>query len=163
MVYPLTVTAASPGDLQQAQVIKNSRQIWWRGSSSSLPISGRDPGDIQTPVSFDVNTGILIEPDLAEAYTGTGPFGIKMTLQTTVGPDSGEPPARPFAIRGVVLAGRSHTYSARHGRATATVNALNGKRVDQLAGQEHRRRRRQQIRQWTRCHRARLHTLPLPE
>ncbi len=120
--YTLTVTAASPGNEQQAQEIKEFLADMVARFELTTPI----PGEIQEPAPFDVNTGILIEPDLVRAHTGTGPFGITMTMQTTVGPDSSEPPAGPFAIRGVVLGGKSHTYRARHRSATATVRALQG-------------------------------------
>ena len=121
--YTLTVTVASPGNDQQAQNIKEFLADMVARFELTTPITGGDPGDIQ---SFDVKTGILIEPDLVVAHSGPGPFGITMTLQTTVGSDSGGPPAGPFAIRGIVLGGKSHTFRARHGSATATVTALQG-------------------------------------
>jgi hypothetical protein len=121
--YTLTVTAASPGDDQQAQNIKEFLADMVVRFELTTPITLGDPGPIQ---SFDVKTGILIEPDLVKAPSGPGPFGITMTLQTTVGPDSSGSLAGPFAIRGIVLGGKSHTYRARHGRATATVTALQG-------------------------------------
>ncbi len=125
--YTLTVTMASPGqDKQQVDAISQFLKDMRAKFELAAPVSGVDLGGGQGPVSFDVNTGILIEPDLVRVNTGTGLFGITMTLQTTVESDSGEPAAGAFDIRGVVLRGKSHTYTSRHGRATATVTGLGG-------------------------------------
>lgn len=123
-VYTLTVTAASPGSVQQEQEITNFLADMKAEFELATPISGGTQG----PVSVNFNTEILIEPDLVEVLSGTGPgpFGIKMTLRTTVGQDSGEPVTGIFGIRGVVLRGKSHTYKASNGNALATVTANQG-------------------------------------
>ena len=127
-VYTLTVTTASPGSDQEGQEIEQFLADIVARFELTTPLPAGEPDSIQETESFDLSTGILIEPDLIEARTGTGPFGIAMTLQTTVGPEDGEPlPLGVFAIRGVVLAGKSHIYRARHGNATATVTGLQGR------------------------------------
>jgi hypothetical protein len=126
-VYTLTVTTASPGDDKERQEIEQFLADMVAKFELAPPPPAGESYYIQEPESFDLSTGILIEPDLIEARTGTGSFGIAMTLQTTVGPEDGEPLSLGvFAIRGVVLAGKDHTYRARNGNATATVTGLQG-------------------------------------
>jgi hypothetical protein len=127
-VYTLTVTTASPADDKERQEIEQFLADMLATFELTTPLPAEEPDCIQDPEAFDPSTEILIEPDLIEARTGTGPFGIAMTVQTTVGPDyEDEPlPLGVFAIRGVVLAGKNHVYQARHGSATATVTGLQG-------------------------------------
>jgi hypothetical protein len=126
--FTLTVTTASPGNELEVREIEDFLADMVARFELAAPISVENPDYIQEPESFDLSTEILFEPGLVEVRTGTGPFAIAMTLQTTVGSDDVEPPpGEVLAIRGVVLAGKNHTYTARNGSATATVTGLQGR------------------------------------
>lgn len=130
-VYTLTVTTASPGqDQQQAEKLAAFLADMRAKFELTTLNSGVAPSGGQKPEPFDVGLGTQIEPDLVEVRTGTGLFGITVTVLTAVEPEitakagGAAQPSRDFV--GHVDHGHDHYYTARDGVDTATVWAIQG-------------------------------------
>ena len=84
-VFALTVTLASPaGDEQAKREIEN----FLGKMRAGFALIAREPGDDQpgdtNPEPFNIDTDILIEPELVQAPAGKGPVGVTAAVQATV-------------------------------------------------------------------------------
>lgn len=130
-VYTLTVTTVSPGNDQQQKKQLDAFLAAMRAKFTLITLnSGVDPVGDQQPEPFDVNLGTLIVPDLVMVRTGTGPFGVMMTVLTAVEPEltqTEEGLAQPRGdLVGHVSPQHDHYYTARDGVDSAAVWAVGG-------------------------------------
>jgi len=130
-LYTLTVTTPSPReDPQQKERLRTFIDTMRAKFTLITLDSGPEPTGGDKPEPFDVSLGTLIEPALVTARTGTGPFGVMMTVLTTVEPDLTETdggPAQPEVnFVGSVSPRHDHYYKARDRVDSATVWAVGG-------------------------------------
>lgn len=128
-MFSLTVTAASPGDDQQAE--RDLQSLLSNMRAGVLVADGgpvEDPPD--DPEPFNPDTEIEIKAELVESGTTERTFGVIMVIQTAV--DSGTEaeadlaaPAAAASADYKVPQGREHKFTANH-RMFATVTAIAG-------------------------------------
>jgi hypothetical protein len=84
-VFALTVTVASPGgdDKASAELEAFLREMRARFELTA-PSSDDGPSGDQNPELFNIDTDILIEPELVRAPTDSGNVDVAMTVQATV-------------------------------------------------------------------------------